>query len=101
MKPGLKVAGNTDTNALSLPAKSSNVSGGTADTDFQPVLMREVWRGQATGRILHNHSITFQEHYTTRSFEELRVADYEEGRRDGDGGQTGKSGDVNMGGTEN
>ncbi|KAL8949662.1 MAG: hypothetical protein Q9222_004242 [Ikaeria aurantiellina] len=63
---------------------------GTGGTPFQPFTEKETATGNATS---HFQSITFLQPYKNFSFEELRQADYNQGRRFGNGsGQAGAFG---------
>ncbi|KAE8836560.1 hypothetical protein PTNB73_04516 [Pyrenophora teres f. teres] len=56
---------------------------GTANTPFQPFSEKDGTTGNAQSQY---QTITFQQPYQTYSLEELRVADYNQGRRYGNGG---------------
>ncbi len=67
----------------------TNSNAGTANTPFQPTTEKE----QGTNATSAYQSITFQQPYLNKSFEELRVEDYAQGRRFGNSnGQAGSFG---------
>lgn len=71
-------------------------SDGTGSTPFNPVVEKD------SGSNLNNHyqSISFMQPYSKYSFEELRLGDYNQGRRFGNGsGQAGAFGTSAFGGT--
>lgn len=72
-----------------------STNSGTGGVPFQPWTERE-----ATGNVTsHYQSITFQDPYKNKSFEELRVEDYLQGRKFGNtNGQAGSFGQSTFGG---
>ncbi|GAB7363817.1 hypothetical protein MBLNU230_g4383t1 [Neophaeotheca triangularis] len=73
-------------NAASTPGNNNSGTGGTPFSAF-------VEKDGATSQNSHYQSITFQQPYQNKSFEELRVEDYMQGRKNGNtNGQAGSFG---------
>ncbi|KAF2020673.1 hypothetical protein BU24DRAFT_456721 [Aaosphaeria arxii CBS 175.79] len=78
--------GSTSTNAFGA-GNTANTNNGTAGTPFTAFQEKD---GTAAGGTQHYQTITFQQPYQNFSLEELRVVDYNQGRRYGN--QNGQAG---------